>query len=75
MDAIDIRTELQKLIEQEKDINILEAIRTLLNKTRLDNVLKAKLIQRSEKSEKDIVNGRLLSREDVIRRMDSSLGK
>ena len=68
MSAIEIKTELQQMIEQEKDMSILEAIRTILQKTRLNPMLKEKLTERALKSEKDITEGRLLSKEEIIQR-------
>lgn len=68
MSAIEIKTELQKMIEQEKDMSILEAIRTILQKTRLNPMLKEKLTERALKSEKDITEGRLLSKEEIQQR-------
>ena len=68
MSAIEIKTELQQMIEQEKDMSILEAIRTILQKTRLNPMLKEKLTERALRSEKDITEGRLLSKEEIIKR-------
>ena len=45
MGVAELKRELQKMIEQENDINILKALRTILEKTRLDPVLKEKLGQ------------------------------
>jgi hypothetical protein len=68
MSTVEIKTELQKMIEQENDVSILEAIRTILQKTSLNPVLKEKLSERALKSEKDITGGRLLSKEEVQQR-------
>ncbi|HLZ16959.1 MAG TPA: hypothetical protein VKQ08_07960 [Cyclobacteriaceae bacterium] len=68
MSTIEIKTELQQMIEQEKDMGILEAIRTILQKTRLNPMLKEKLTERALKSEKDITEGRLLSKDEIIQR-------
>ncbi len=56
------------MIEQEKDMSILEAIRTILQKTRLNPMLKEKLTDRALKSEKDISEGRLLTKEEIQQR-------
>jgi len=69
MNTIEIKTELQQMIEQEKDMGILEAIRTILQKTRLDPVLKEKLTERALRSEKDISEGRLWSKEETAQRI------
>jgi len=68
MSAIEIKTELQQMIEREKDMGVLEAIRTILQKTSLDPVLKEKLSQRALKSETDIAEGRLLGQEEIRQR-------
>ena len=68
MKVLDIKTQLQKMIEQENDIHVLEAIRTLLQKTRLNPVLKDKLTSRAMRSDEDIKAGRILAKEEVIRR-------
>jgi hypothetical protein len=68
MSTIELKTELQRMIEQETDVNVLKAIRTILQKTSLNPVLKEKLTSRALKSEADIQAGRLFSKEDVIKR-------
>jgi sialic acid synthase SpsE len=68
MSAIEIKAELQQMIEQEKDMSVLEAIRTILQKTSLNPMLKEKLTTRALKSEKDITAGHLFSKEDVAQR-------
>jgi hypothetical protein len=68
MSAIEIKTELQQMIEQEKDMSVLEAIRTILQKTSLNPMLKEKLTTRALKSEKDIAAGHLFSKEEVAQR-------
>ena len=68
MGAVEIRTELQQMIEHETDISVLQAIRTILLKTRLNPILKEKLTIRALKSEEDIKTGRVFSKDEVIRR-------
>lgn len=68
MGTIEIKTELQQLIERETDLRVLEAIRTILQKTSLDPLLKQKLTDRALQSEKDITAGRLFSKEEIIQR-------
>ena len=68
MSTIEIKTELQQMIEREKDMSILEAIRTILQKTSLNPMLKEKLTERALKSEDDITEGRLLNKEEVRQR-------
>jgi len=68
MSAVEIKTELRQMIENETDISILEAIRTILLKTGLNPVLKEKLTMRALKSEDDIKQGRVFDKEEVIRK-------
>lgn len=68
MSTIEIKTELQQMFEKENDIRILEAIRTILQKTSLNPMLKEKLTERALKSERDIIEGRLLSKEEIEQR-------
>jgi hypothetical protein len=67
MNATEIKTELQQMIEQEKDMSVLEAIRTILQKTSLSPMLREKLTARALKSEQDIASGNLLSKEEIIK--------
>ncbi|MGB3850825.1 MAG: hypothetical protein WA958_12720 [Tunicatimonas sp.] len=64
--VVDIKAELQELIAQESDVDILQAIRTLLQKTRLDTTWQEKLIRRAQRAEIDIQAGRLYNREQVV---------
>ena len=50
MSVMEIKTELQQMIEQEKDVSILEAIRAILQKTALNPMLKEKLTEWALKS-------------------------
>jgi hypothetical protein len=68
MGAMEIRTELQQMIEHETDVSVLQAIRTILLKTGLNPVLKEKLTARALRSEDDIKAGRVYSKEEVIQR-------
>jgi hypothetical protein len=66
---MEIKTELQRMIEQETDISVLEAIRTILQKTSLNPILKEKLTSRALKSEEDIRAGRVFGKEEVTKRV------
>lgn len=68
MSSIEIKTELQQMIEQEMDMSVLEAIRIILQKTKLDPALKEKMTSRALRAEEDVASGRLLSQEEVILR-------
>lgn len=65
---MEIRAELQQMIEHETDVSVLLAIRTILLKTGLNPVLKEKLTARALRSEDDIKAGRVYSKEEVIQR-------
>ncbi len=65
MATTDIKVELKKLIDQEVDTNVLEALKTLLNKTKLNTTLKEKLNSRALKSEEDIKNQRVYNQEEI----------
>lgn len=68
MSTAEIKTELQRLIEQERDMSVLQAIHTILIKTGLNPKLREKLATRALKSEEDIRDNRVFSKEEVIRR-------
>ena len=74
MKAVDIKRELRSLIDQENDLHVLEAIKTLLQKSSLDPVLKEKLTSRALKSEKDIHEGNVYTRAELEKKLDSKLG-
>lgn len=75
MSAIAIKTELKELIEQERDLSILKAIKALLKKTTLDSVLREKLTSRAIRSEEDINEGRVLNRAEIVRHTDKLIRK
>lgn len=74
MEPIDIKEELRTLIEKENDLHILEAIKTLLVKSSLDPILKEKLTSRALKADEDIKAGRVYTREEFNKKLDSGLG-
>jgi hypothetical protein len=74
MGIIDIKQELRTLIEKENDLHVLEAIKTLLVKSSLDPILKEKLTSRALKAEEDIKAGRVYTREEFEKKLDSRLG-
>lgn len=63
MEAADIKQELIKLIDQETNIRVLEAIKSLLVNPELEPNLKEKLTSRALNAEEDIKAGRVFSRE------------
>lgn len=74
MKAIDIKTELLTLIENETDNGILESIKAMLQKSSLNPELKEKLSSRALKSEEDIAAGRVMSREELEEKLNERLG-
>ncbi|GAB2490996.1 hypothetical protein [Algoriphagus taiwanensis] len=70
-----IKEELKTLIEKEDDFQLLESIKTLLVKSSFDPVLKEKLTSRALKAEKDILAGRLYSREELEKILEAKLGQ
>lgn len=74
MSTVDIKTELRTLIEKENDQNVLEAVKTLLEKSSLDPLLKEKLTRRALKSEDDIAAGRVMERKELEKKLDDRFG-
>jgi hypothetical protein len=65
MSAMELKSELKRLIEKEGDLGVLNAILTILQKTSLEPALKNKLTNRAHQSEEDIKTGRLFSIDNV----------
>jgi hypothetical protein len=74
MGALEIKEELRTLIEKENDLQVLETIKSLLVKSSLDPILKEKLTSRAKKAEEDIKAGRVYTREEFEKKLDSRLG-
>ena len=66
IDIIVLKSQLQKLINEQDDVLVLQAIYTLLEKTSLDSILKSKLTDRALKAEADISGGRVFTKEEII---------
>ena len=66
MGAIKLKKELFDLIQQEDDVEILNALKTILNKNNTSNILRSKLEARAKKSNKDIAEDKLYSMDDVV---------
>lgn len=73
MGKIDIKKELRALIEQENDLHVLEEIKTLLVKSSLNPILREKLTSRALKAEEDIKAGKVYTREEFEKKLDSRL--
>ena len=57
MNTTDLRLKLKKMIDNESDPQTVEAIKTLLKKSKMDPILKEKLSSRALKSEENIKEG------------------
>lgn len=73
MEAVDIKTKLKYLIDQEDDIGLLASIITCLERG-LDPVLQEKLTSRALKAEEDIKAGRVHTRAEAEKMLRSRLG-
>ena len=69
MSTVELKTELQQMIERKMDTRVLEAIRTILQKTSLDPLLKEKLTKRALQSEKDISTGLVFTKDEASKRI------
>ena len=74
MKAIDIKTELKSLIEQETDLRVLEAVKALFTQKELDPTIEKEMISRALKSEQDIKEGKLYTIEEAESRINKRLG-
>jgi hypothetical protein len=63
-----LKTQLHKLIDEEQDVALLKAIKTLLSKNALNPELKEKLTQRALKAEDDIKNGKVYTLDQARKR-------
>lgn len=73
MKAIDIKTELRGLIEQETDLHILEAVRALFTQKELNPSIEKEMISRALKSEQDIKEGKVYTIEEAEARLNKRL--
>lgn len=75
MATTDIKVELKRLIDQEVDNNVLEALKTLLNTSKLNITLKEKLNSRALKSEQDIKNQNVYTQDEIREKTKQFLNK
>ena len=66
MTAIQLKAELKRLIENEKDISLLEYAIRFFKKADQEELWKAKLSSRVDKGEADHSAGRVHSHEEVV---------
>ncbi|MFN3803074.1 hypothetical protein [Belliella pelovolcani] len=74
MKALDIKEEIQSLIEKEDNLQILELIKDVLIKYKNNSDLKERLTARALKSEEDIKVGRVFSKEELEMKFEEVLG-
>lgn len=68
METIEIKSKLQKLIDEQDDMKILQEIYTFLQETTINPRLRLKLSERAKKSEADIIAGRTFTKEEILQR-------
>ena len=68
MNTASIKLQIRKMIDEQDDKSVLEAIYILLQKTSLNPQLKLKLTNRALKAEKDIAENRVFSKKEMIER-------
>jgi len=66
MTAIQLKAELKRLIENEKDVSLLEHALRFFKKADQEELWKAKLSSRADKAEADFAAGRIHSHEEVV---------
>ena len=73
MKTLDIKTELQGLIEKETDLRVLEAVKALFTKKDLDASIEKEMTSRALKSEQDIKDGKVYTIEESEARLKKRL--
>lgn len=66
MTALQLRTELKRLIENEKDLSLLEHALRFFKRADQEELWKAKLSSRADKAEADLAAGRTHTHEEVV---------
>ncbi len=74
MRALDIKEEIRSLIEKEDNLHVLELIKDVLTKYKINPDLKERLTSRALKSEEDIKFGRVFSKEELEAKLEKVLG-
>ncbi|MBS1486578.1 MAG: hypothetical protein JST43_03245 [Bacteroidetes bacterium] len=69
------KKELVQLIQSTDDVQILESIKNILKENEHDRLMKERLIAGALKSQEDIKNGRLFSKDEVIKITNRIVGK
>lgn len=66
MNAVQLKAELKRLIENEQDISLLEHALRFFKKADQEELWKAKLSSRADKAEADFAAGRVHTHEEVV---------
>ncbi len=66
MTAIQLKAQLKRLIEDEKDVSLLEHALRFFKRADQEELWKAKLSSRADKAEADFAAGRVHSHEEVV---------
>ena len=66
MTAIQLKTQLKRLIENEKDVSLLEHALRFFQRADQEELWKAKLSTRADKAEADFKAGRVKSHDEVV---------
>ena len=69
----ELKSGIKKLIDLEKDENLLRAIKALLSTSNKEDVLRIKLTARALQSEADILANNVLNEEEAIYRTNQHL--
>lgn len=74
MKAINIKTELKSLIDQETNLSLLETVKALLEQRDIDPSIEKEMITRVLKSEQDIKEGKVYTIDEAESELDRRLG-
>ncbi len=66
MTAVQLKSQLKKLIENEEDLSLLEHALRLFNRADQEELWKAKLASRADKAEADLAAGRVRTHDEVV---------
>ncbi len=69
----ELKTGIKKLIDLEKDENLLRAIKALLSTSNKEDILRIKLTARALQSEADILANNVLNEEEALYRTNQHL--
>jgi hypothetical protein len=62
-----LKNEVKEMLEETSDINILQTIKNLLENSSNEYAIKQRFIEMAEKSELDIISGKVFSSNEAIK--------